>query len=340
MKSVEILVIGSAHVDILAEFNDSGQEHAIDKTGSGVHFGFGGTALNITAWLDELGHKPYLFTAVDHSSFTGQAVLNAIRAGSLSRKYVIDDGQLSESAFVGSLNNGDLHSAVSYMAVGESGRMESMLPGVVPKFDWVVFDCNLSRWMIGAIAEICRDSGITLIGTATSDTKVDRLSAAARYGISAVSMNLREAGVLMGRDEVRPEELPGLRDTLNCDTLMVTAGEDGWYLVQEEVEHYPPPLGADPTTTVGAGDAACAGLINALALQRPIPEEVNRVVARALRSRFPTEFSERTSPDVLPRIIRRRRIVRSGVLSVSLFFVGVVLTWIIEHGLSWVTALF
>ncbi len=339
MKSAKILVIGSAHLDILAEFNDFGQEDAIDKIGSAVNLGFGGTALNISAWLDELGYRPFLFTAIDHSSFTGQAVLNALRAGRLSTKYVLDDSQLSDSAFVAGLTGGDLNFAVSYMGVGESGRMEDALSEVVPRFRWVVFDCNLSKWMIGVIAELCRDTRATLIGTATSDTKADRLLSAQPYGIGAVSLNLREAGALLDVAEPNPEQFRELRAQLNCETLLVTVGKEGWYLVQNDVAHYSPPLGIDPISTVGAGDAACAGLISALVTSRPIPEEVNRVVARALRSRSPTEFSERTSADVLPRILKRRRMVRNGALSAGLFFIGIVLTWFVEHGLSWLTGL-
>lgn len=324
----------------MADFNVSGQANAIDKIGSGITLGFGGTALNIASWLRELGHKPYLLTAIDQTTFTGQAIMNALRAGGLSRKYVIDDPQLSDSAFVGALSNGDLHFAVSYMAVSESGRLERALNKVVPRFDWVVFDCNLSNWMIGTIADICKDHGNNLIGAGTSETKIERLSAVQPHGLKAASMNLREASALMSSKEVKPNQLLQLRNQLNCSTLIVTLGEEGWYLVRNEVEHHPPPLGVNPTTTVGAGDAACAGLVNALVAQRPIPEEVNRVVARALRSKFPTTFSERTSAEVLPRIMRRRRMIRNGILSVSLFLVGCILTWVVEHGLAWVVTLF
>lgn len=68
MKRVKILVIGSAHIDVLAEFDDSDQKTEIDKIGNSVSFGFGGTALNIAAHLQELKHKPFVMTSLNKSS--------------------------------------------------------------------------------------------------------------------------------------------------------------------------------------------------------------------------------------------------------------------------------
>ena len=343
LNPAKILVIGSAHLDVLAEFNNFGQENAIDKIGSSVNIGFGGTALNITAWLQELGQKPYLLTAINKSSFTGQTVINAMRAGGLAHKYVIDDKELPDSAFVATVSNRRLHSAVSYMSVNESGSIGEKIEKIVTKFRWVVFDCNLSYGTIERIAEICQRRQIGLIGAATSDTKAARLAATRAYGTRALSMNHREA-VILGRElGIVADDFDRLRATLNTRALLVTAGADGWHLAQDngEMLSYPPPAGIVPVTTIGAGDAACAGLVDALIDRDPIPDRVNRVVARALRSRFPTRFAERTSPDALGRFAQsqnQKRILLAVLSAFALvafgWFVKVVLTWFLELGLG------
>ena len=335
MKAAKILVVGSAHLDVLAKFSESGQESAVDKIGSSIDFGFGGSALNIAAWLQELGHKPYLLTAINKSSFTGQAVLNAMRAGGLSRKYVIDDPQLPDSAFVAEVSERSLHSAVSYMGVGESGRIIGRFRAIVSRFEWVVLDCNLSYDMIGEIADICARRSIALVCVATSDVKARRLIATQSHGSRAMCMNRREASSIMSEISIPADGWAELRIALNCSTLLVTAGNAGWHLATEsEVTHYPPPVGVVPETTVGAGDATCAGLINAIVRGQPVPGEVNRVVARALRSRFSTGFSERTSPNALQQFVRKRRI-RNITLAVLIMLAAAVAGRFVELALNW-----
>lgn len=197
MKRVKILVIGSAHIDVLAEFDDSDQKTEIDKIGNSVSFGFGGTALNIAAHLQELKHKPFVMTSLNKSSMAGKAIINAFRSGRLSRKYLIDESELPDSTFVGTIRNKSLHFAVSYMSVGESLHIASKLEYALKKFNWVVFDCNLSKSVIQKIAEVCCNSKINLIGAATSERKADRLIATRLHGTTAICMNMSEADVLI-----------------------------------------------------------------------------------------------------------------------------------------------
>jgi len=334
MSPAKILVIGSAHLDILAEFDDAGQESAIDKIGSRVDIGFGGTALNIAAWLQDLEHKPYLLTAINKASFTGQAVLSALRAGKLSRKYIIDDDQLQDSVFVATIKNKSLHAATSYMGVSESACIINRLEAIIPRFRWVVFDCNLSEDVIGKIAAICLNRQIPAIGAATSDTKATRLIAARSYGTRALCMNRREASAIMKKLDLHGEELSELRTALSTKTLLVTAGDKGWHLVEDSAAHYPPPAGIVPETTIGSGDAACAGLVNALVRKEPIPDIVKNMATRALRSRFPSGFAERISADALRRSARNRR-KRQVILGVLGIVAAAALGWFVAQSLEW-----
>lgn len=340
MKPIEILVIGSVHLDIVAAFSHSGQEQAIDRIGNAVGFSIGGTSLNIAAWLKECGHKPYLLTALNKSSPTGQFVMSALRAGKLSRKHIVDDSNLSDSAFVAMVNEeGQLQSAVSHMSVQESNRITECLEPIVSQFKWVVFDCNLSAGDIEQISGICRDREIQLIGAATSDSKADRLAATCINGTLAVCMNRNEADVLaktfqLNVDGSYDEEL---RKRLRAEQVIITEGAKGWRIVSNEITCFEPPRGTLPVNTIGAGDAVCAGLIEALVTGKPIDQSVERLTRLALSSRFPTTFARRTSPRALSGFIRKRRVARIA-LSAALFVGGIVITWFIESGLSWLLA--
>ncbi|MDD9863362.1 MAG: PfkB family carbohydrate kinase [Gammaproteobacteria bacterium] len=335
MTSAKVLVIGSAHLDILAEFDDTNQENAVDKIGSGVNFGIGGTAINIAAWLQELEHKPYLLTAINKASFTGQAVLNALRAGRLSPKYILDDPKLRDSAFVAAVSNKRLHSAISCMGVAESRRLIGRLEATIPQFHWVVFDCNLSRGAIEKIAEICRRRHIHAVGAATSDTKATRLTVTRPYGTRALCMNRHEANALTKELGLPDGELRELRTALNTKTLLVTAGDEGWHLAEEDdVTKYKGPEGIVPETDIGAGDAACAGLVHALAQGESIQDTVNGMAGDALRSRLPTSFAERISADALRKFVRNRRKYRI-ILGVLGIVAVATLGWFVEKILEW-----
>ena len=315
---MEILTIGSAHLDAVAEFDLVEQSAISDKIGSSVTLSFGGVALNVTAHLRDLGQDAYILTAFNRNTVAGRTLYSALRSGGIPRNYVLHDGNLPDSAYVGHMTGGRVESAISVMSVGESRELDSHLESVIPKFGWVVFDCNLSRGMIGRIAKICRAHDVNLVGLATSDAKAPRLTEASVQGMRAASMNRVEAEQLIGllpgasaRSEVFDDAaLSSLRSWLNTEYLMVTAGRDGWYLVDEaSVTHHDRPEGIVPVNTLGAGDAAVAGLVDSLVQQSSIPEGVNRAVARALRSQYPTGFAETTSPEAWLQQRRRARIL-------------------------------
>ena len=335
--TAKILMIGSAHLDVFAEFDDFGQESSVDKIGSRVDFGFGGTALNISAWMQEFEHKPYLLTVINKSSFTGRAVLYAMRAGGLSRKCVIDDERLTESAFVAHVKDKNLYSAISCTGISESDRVIGRLEKTIPRFDWVVFDCNLQEDVIRKITQICQDRQVPAVGAATSDTKATRLKATLSTGTRALCMNRLEArelqaelGVSVG---VSDENLLELWSVLNTEILIVTDGRAGWYLVDRHVARYPPPVGAVPKTTIGAGDAVCAGLVDALARGVSVPDQVNFAIGRALQFRSPTRFSERTSLAAMRQYARSQRRNRIALNTLGFVF-AVIVGWFIELALE------
>ena len=124
----------------------------------------------------------------------------------------------------------------------------------------------------------------------------------------------------------RDEAFAGVRRWLGAAVLLVTAGEDGWYLVDATgVEHYSPPEGIVPVNSLGAGDAAAAGLVDALIRDESTAQGVERAITRALRSLYPTRFAQRTSPEAWPEHQRRNR-----AFAIARYVVLVLATLLIE----------
>ena len=332
---MDVLVVGSAHIDVVAEYDAASQGAISDKIGSSVTLSYGGVALNVTAHLRDVGQDAHIFTAFNRNTLSGRSLLSALKSGGIPTKFVINDTELPESAYVGHMAGGRVESAISSMSVGESRKLSGRLESVVRKFDWVVFDCNLSRGMIEDLAEICEERGINLVGLATSDAKAERLSSARSHGMRAASMNqaefdqlliaARRSGSISG-DVEGNEALSSVRMWLNTNVLLVTAGRNGWYLADSSgVRHYRAPEGIVPVNSLGAGDAAAAGLVDSLIRDASIADGVERTVARALRSLYPTRFAQRTSPEAWPDQKRRNQ-----VLSIARYVALVVATVIIE----------
>ena len=326
-------------MDIVAEYDAGSQEGISDKIGSAVTLSYGGVAMNVTAHLRDIGQDAYILTAFNQNTLSGRALLSALKSGGIPTKFVISDPELPESAYVGHMSTGRVESAISSMSVGESRELSDRLESVLRKFSWVVFDCNLSRGMIKDITEICQERGINLVGLATSDAKAGRLSAASKYGMQAASMNRAEFEQLLVAArrsgsisaEVHGDEaLLSVRTWLNTSVLLVTAGRDGWFLVDASgVMRYGSPEGIVPVNSLGAGDAAAAGLVDSLIRGRSITEGVERAVSRALRSAYPTRFAQRTSPEAWPEQRRRNQVV-----AVARYVALVVATLTIELLLS------
>ena len=276
----------------------------------------------------------YILTAFNRNTVSGRALHAALGSGGIPRKYVVHDGDLPESAYVGHMTTGRVESAISVMSVGESRELSAKIRHVVPRFKWVIFDCNLSREMISHIAKMCKDMTSTSSASQTSDAKAPRLTEASEHGMRAACMNRAEAEQLIrlfrgsgtNPGAIDDAALARLRAQLNADYLMVTDGRDGWYLVDAgTVTHHDRPEGVVPVNSLGAGDAAAAGLVDSLVRGSSIPDGVSRAVTRSLRSQYPTQFAEGTSPEAWLKQRRRARFVQAGA-----YLAAVIATLVVE----------
>ena len=279
----DILVIGSVHLDAIANFEDAGQETAVDKIGAEFRLGVGGTAYNIAQSLKTLGHEPYLFSALNRQTNSAPIIDRALDNKGLRADYLLDDPTLGESAFVALFRSGELFLASSHTNVDQSQIITDTLPLILPNFEWVIADCNLSQAQIEAIAADCQRHGANLIGAATSEAKAPRFLASAPHTSRAFTMNAREAHALQIASDVAFDDREALRQTVRTELLLVTQGAAGFDIITPAgaTSHKPPQV-LNPRHTNGAGDAATAALTHALVAGAPIPDTIHAFTADSL----------------------------------------------------------
>ena len=117
-------------------------------------------------------------------------------------------------------------------------------------------------------------------------------------------------------------------------------GKSKWSLVDKGiVSSHPAPQDVDLETTVGAGDAACAGLVNALVRESSIVDEVDKAATKALQTSHATSFSKKTSSEALQKFMRKNRNRKYILLFVlGLFTIEVirgVIGWFVEYVMEW-----
>ena len=156
-------------------------------------------------------------------------------------------------------------------------------PLILPNFQWVIADCNLSQAQIEAIATACQQQGANLIGAATSEAKAPRFLASAPHTSRAFTTNAREARALAIATNVNDEDHQALHQAIRSELVLVTQGAAGFSIITEaDTTFHPTPRALNPRHTNGAGDAATAALTHALIVGAPIPETIHTFMAGVL----------------------------------------------------------
>ena len=126
----DILVIGSVHLDAIANFEDAGQETAVDKIGTQFRLATGGTAFNVARYLKSLGHETFILSALNRHSESAPIIDRALETAGLRPDYLLDDPTLGESAFVALFRSGELFLASSHTNVDQSQIITDTLPSL------------------------------------------------------------------------------------------------------------------------------------------------------------------------------------------------------------------
>ena len=159
------------------------------------------------------------------------------------------------------------------------------------RYDWVAADCNLNGEALFELARRAPAGRLVINGTA--DDRCERILATIPYSKGAVTLNRSEAAVLLLRTSILTrgvvnlntvrDDAAALAQRLNAQRLLLTLDAEGWLLAAggTAVHHRAAAAPAD-SDFIGAGDAATAGLIRALATGAAMAPAIAGAIARRL----------------------------------------------------------
>jgi fructose-1-phosphate kinase PfkB-like protein len=148
MTTANILIFGSAHVDILAEY-DVETKDDINKTGS-LQIGIGGVGYNITINLGINGHKSSLYSVLKSNSLSAKLIRESFELRRISTKHLFYDNLTTESGYVAQSLLGKLETGVTSTIVDLVTFIEPNLERAISSSDIVVIDCNLNKYQIAS----------------------------------------------------------------------------------------------------------------------------------------------------------------------------------------------
>ncbi len=259
-RALKVLVVGSAHLDMLARpLIDSPHR---DRIGT-VSVEVGGTACNLAFNLRRLEQRVRLLTA------WGSSPVERMMAGHIESQGVelmADEVRgMPLAAFAAQLTaNGNLESAISATPVDTHIFCEARINEALDGVDYAIVEANLSEKTVSAIAQRSHELGIPVFALAVSEDKAERLlPALSQSFFRAVFMNAEECERLLAIEHAAdPAEIAESSDT----TLVVTRGERGAmaYLPDGRRLRLPPPVLQDMKTLLGVGDAFSVGIIDGM----------------------------------------------------------------------------
>lgn len=180
-----------------------------------------------------------------------------------NKQYLFDmpGPQISQPEWEDCLNHLERLTDVNYIVASGS------LPDGVPKD------------IFGRIATIAKKKNARLI----VDTSGEALAHAVKAGVYLIKPNLRELGLLVGREEISPEYPAEVAASIiangGCEAVVVSMGPQGALLVTKDMELKISQPKVAIHSTVGAGDSLVAGIVLSLDRDMSLEDAVQFGVA-------------------------------------------------------------
>lgn len=283
-----ILVVGSAHIDIVAR--PTGDVGRKDVPGR-VTFDVGGTACNCAINIARGGRQARLLTARIKGALS-RVVDGHVEAHGVELRTEDLDGS-SCAAFVAFLDeDGDLSRAVSCMPVEEARFSDETIRSAMEGCSAVCVECNLSRETIERVRAAAGELGLPVYCAGVSEEKTLRAVDAALSGtrFSAFFCNLAEARFALSREgdepsEAAPEDVAARLSSLMGCPVVVTAGSSGASAAVPGVGSWtvPAPETDAEGTALGAGDAFLAETISRLSEGETLLSAMSHATGTAAR---------------------------------------------------------
>lgn len=261
-----VLIIGSVHLDILADI-DSSTFGNIDKIGS-MKIALGGSAYNIAVNLSLSKIPVNIITVVKKNSLSSKMILDSLHEKSINTEYVLIKDSIPESGFVAHMHKKDLISAVSSTAIEQTWLEKGFLEHAIAESGYVVIDCNLNRNHIKLIRTICSTLSKELFVSPVSESKVDRIffdTEKDKIFYKLISLNAKEAGKFSDWETVgnNPYKIMELCKSYHSEIVIITNGNKGYSVFEHNGSRFDfnTPFVPFVKSSLGAGDALLAAVV-------------------------------------------------------------------------------
>jgi sugar/nucleoside kinase (ribokinase family) len=303
MKEFDVLVIGSAHIDILADYNKE-TENDINKAGD-ILIGVGGVGFNIAANLSFHGISSRLYTVIKANSYSGNLIKSSMIKRGMSTEFLLEmhSGD-SEIGFVAHRLEGRLVTGVASTLVDLYPFQNHSLQNAINRANVIAVDCNLSAAQITQIRSISKKLAKPLFVCSVAENKVKR-AIGQKPGVyyKLFCLNSKEAEKeSFPRWDINAQhktEISQFCRFYHSENVVVTNGKHGYtvYTIKGERLDFPKPS-AKVKSELGAGDALFSAALNNyldhddfnwLLCEKTIADYVKKALS-----------SPRATPDTLP----------------------------------------
>lgn len=268
--STKLLIIGAAHLDIVADYNE--KDSLLDKRGK-LNISLGGSAYNIVANLCSNNYRISFLTALNSASISGEIIHNTLTKLNINTDYIINTPIPRESGFVAFTKDYVNQSTVSSTLI-EKVDIGHKLSKAIPQSDVIVIDCNLSKSQIEQIVNISSINKLPIFVCAVSVMKMreaTEISNKTPYPYYLFSMNNLEATEFLKFKRIKKnwEEINNEKDVANLCYLLksknvvITNGSEGYKVFSYNGttrDFKVQPL--DTKYSLGAGDALLSAIVD------------------------------------------------------------------------------
>jgi len=283
-----VVVIGAAHLDILADYDES-ESGRLDKVGQ-LSYSIGGTAYNIATNLSLHYVETSLVTVLKDDSLFSDLIEKRLNENGINTQFVERVELMPESGFIGLRCDGELVDAVTASGLTDVRLNQDNLRNAIDEACVVVADCNLSKKQLAMVSQVTADLKTPLFLNGVSESKAERVQSAQAVDIFTLSRN--EAIHLFGFDtlDCPIEQVFIEMERLHVQTLIVTNDTDGHVVFEAgERQSFPAP----DIDTVVSESGACDGLIAAVAHEYAETRDIDWDAAQDRIERYVSEVLSR-----------------------------------------------
>ncbi|HYI47541.1 MAG TPA: carbohydrate kinase family protein [Allosphingosinicella sp.] len=330
---MKIAVIGSCHLDTIAQYGFDGCEVDQDVPGSRIDYSVGGAAYNVAVHLCDLGHDIRFMTIVGKHTLSELIVRNALKDRRIDDSFICVRDTVAGHGHVALAKHGQMERAVTFTAFDEGSLIDADLSRLLRGAGAVVIDSNLSVVQITQVCSLAGRRNIPVFGVVASDAKAHRFVEAliglpSEFAYRLICFNELEAGRLFP-DGYAFDDHSKNAARLRADVICCSMGRGGQsYSTYSGCERFPAYSLTYQGTAIGAGDALfaclCHHLIGKDRTQTLNLREMDGSCADRVRSVLNLPWATKDAATIGASAVRNRSHDKIAALALLLFILLVV----------------